>query len=292
VNQGPLAQGPQPGDIKTNPKHQLWRAMHSDGRAWSGGMKINPKDGQLYVWIRPGTFTMGCSSDDPECFDGEKPARSVTLTKGFWMGHTATTVGAWKKMGRPLPAEPKFVDRELNPGWREEQQPIVNVNWEESEGFCEAAGLRLPTEAEWEYAARAGTTRSRYGNLDDIAWYADNSGKQRIDSAAIWQDDNKNYGTRLKNNGNGLHPVALKRPNAWQLYDMLGNLYQWTGDWYGEKYYDQGENLDPLGPPGGPYRVLRGGSWSDFPRNLRASYRGSFEPVGRSHVVGFRCVGE
>ncbi len=149
-------------------------------------------------------------------------------------------------------------DHDFNPGWSNDQQPVIGVQWQEAKDFCEASGGRLPTEAEWEYAARAGNANVRYGELDGIAWYADNSGRQRLDSAEIAKTDGQNYLNRLIANGNGPRPVALKRPNAWKLYDMLGNVWQWTNDWYDAKYYDQREANDPLGPPGGQFRSLRG----------------------------------
>jgi formylglycine-generating enzyme required for sulfatase activity len=261
-----------------------------------GDSKVNPTDGQRYVWITPGTFQMGCSPGDAECFEDEKPAHGVTLTKGFWMGRTAVTVGAFKRYaqatGKPMPPEKDDIGRLLNAAAGNDNLPVVAITWDEAAGFCGWAGMRLPTEAEWEYAARAGTTSARYGNLDDIAWYGDNSGKQRIDSTAIWNTDSKNYAKRLYDNGNGPKPVGQKQPNAYGLYDMLGNVWQWTADWYGGKFYQASERRDPTGPPGGTYRVLRGGSWFNRPWYVRVSYRVRLEPGFRGSYIGFRCVGE
>lgn len=117
--------------------------------------------------------------------------------------------------------------------------PAVIVTWDEARSYCEWSGGRLPTEAEWEYTARAGNPSARYGDLDAIAWYADNGGKQRIHSAQIWRTDQPNYGKRLFGNGNGPHPVGQKQPNGWNLYDMLGNVWQWTADWYDGQYYSR-----------------------------------------------------
>ena len=263
----------------------------------AGTTEVNPKDGLTYVWIPPGKFQMGCSPSDSECDNNEKPAHEVTITRGFWMGQTAVTVDAWKRYvqarGKSMPAEPVRLGRALNPGWRVGQQPVVNVNWEDAAGFCAWNGGRLPTEAEWEYAGRAATDGARYGDLDEIAWYADNSGLQRLDSRSIFRTDRANYFRRLNGNGDGPHPVELKRPNGWNLYDMLGNVWQWTSDWYGENYYGQRDTIDPKGPLGGDRRAMRGGSWDSYPSDVRVSYRYWQErPDRRGDWIGFRCVGE
>jgi len=257
----------------------------------------NRASGLKEVWIPPGAFTMGCSEGDTECDDDEKPAHPVTITKGFWMGQTEVTVGAFKRYsratGKPMPPETGASGRTLNPGWKNEGEPIGNVTFHEAAGFCAwAGGMRLPTEAEWEYAARAGSREARYAPLEDIGWYADNSGDQRFNSVRIWTEDESNYNNRLKENGNGPKVVARKRPNAWGLYDMLGNVWEWTADWYAEKYYQAKEAQDPQGPPGGTQRIMRGGAWNNFHRNLRASYRVKNGPEKRLIVSGFRCVGE
>ncbi|MGO9275071.1 MAG: formylglycine-generating enzyme family protein [Terriglobia bacterium] len=262
----------------------------------AGTTKVNPKDGLTYVWIPPGTFQMGCPAGDTECDGDEKPAHEVTITQGFWMGRTSVTVGAWKRYraatGTPaLPTEDELGRKNLNEAGGDDNLPVVFVNWEESRGFCEWSEGRLPTEAEWEYAARAGATGARYGSLDAIAWYADNSGKQRIDSAEISRTDHANLDTRLFENGNGPHPVGQKQPNAWNLYDMLGNVGQWTADQYDAKYYDRGDNRDPLGPPAGQERVLRGGSWVSHREFERASFRGKAGPEYRNNYLGVRCAG-
>jgi formylglycine-generating enzyme required for sulfatase activity len=216
--------------------------------------KTNPNDGLEYVWIPPGTFTMGCSPGDSECFFGD--AHPVTITKGFWLGKTPVTQQAYRQVTGKDPSGLKGANR-----------PAKTVTWDEARDYCRAIGGRLPTEAEWEYAARAGSTQPRYGDIDRIAWYSGNSGAQT-------------------------HDVGQKQPNAFGLYDMLGNVWQWIADWYDEKYYQRSQDRDPTCPTSGKYRVLRGGSWSDHPRNVRVSSRDRYEPGDRSDIIGFRCVGE
>jgi serine/threonine-protein kinase len=229
-------------------------------------VRDNPEDGLKYVWIPPGTFMMGCSPGDSECDADEKPAHQVTITKGFWIGQTPVTVGAYKRnvgaTGRQMPPTPNF-----NNSWANENMPIVNVTWDEAQAYCGWMGGRLPTEAEWEYAARGGSTEARYGNLDEIAWYNQNS-------------------------GNRTHDVAQKRPNGFGLYDMLGNVWEWVNDWYGENYYPASPERDPRGPDSGQLRVLRGGSWFVNPGIVRVSNRGWFNPANRDSTLGFRCGGE
>ena len=201
---------------------------------------------------------MGCSPGDNECTDDEKPAHTVTISRGFWMGQTEVTVGAYKRFaisgGGALPS-----------GNGNDDQPVVYVSWNGAAAYCRWAGGRLPTEAEWEYAARAGTAVERYGNPDAVAWHNGNSGKR-------------------------VHAVGQKEPNAFRLFDMLGNVYEWVADWYGKEYFGASEPRDPQGPPSGEYRVLRGGSWVVNPGLARASYRGWNPPGGRIVDLGFRCV--
>jgi len=221
----------------------------------AGTTNVHPKDGLAYAWIPPGTFTMGCSPGDGECFKDENPAHQVTITKGFWIGQTDVTQEAYQRVKGANPSH-----------FRGPKLPVDSISWNEAKSYCEAAGMRLPTEAEWEYAARAGITAIRYGDIDQIAWYSGNSGSTT-------------------------HEVSRKEPNAWNLYDMLGNVWQWTADWYDAGTYARGDNRDPQGPPGGQVRVLRGGSFDNDTRNLRASFRSRVVPGSRDVSIGFRCAG-
>jgi formylglycine-generating enzyme required for sulfatase activity len=264
----------------------------------AGTVRVNPNDGLKYVWIPPGTFMMGCSPGDTECGNDEKPPHQVTIAKGFWLGQTEVTVGAYKRFavatGRHMAPKPHFDGMPLNPGWGNEAIPIVDVTWDDAHAYCRWAGERLPTEAEWEYAARAGSTASRYGDLNEIAWYADNSGRERLDSTKIYKEDNANYAQRLKENGDSIHDVGLKRANGFGLYDILGNVWEWVNDRYDENYYQNSPPQDPQGPRRGrgDESVLRGGSWNDPPSYVRASSRMSFNSELMFENSGFRCGGE
>ena len=227
-----------------------------------GTVKTNPKDGLKYVWIPPGRFMMGCSPGDAECGDDEKPSHEVTLTKGFWMGETEVTQAAYQKVTGNNPSASKGANL-----------PVESVSWEDAQAYCRATGGRLPTEAEWEYAARAGSTGSRYGDLDQIAWYRDISAPRE---------------------------VGKKQANAWGLYDMLGNVWEWVADWYAG--YPAGSQRDPAGPSkknaakidegqGGESHVMRGGSWGANSMSTRASVRGFDIPWSGESTYGFRCAG-
>jgi len=232
----------------------VWQLDVPMSTAAEAKTKVNPHDELTYVLITAGTFQMGCSADDSACKDEEKPAHSVNLTKDFWIGQTPVTQAAYKKvMG-------------VNPSvFQEDQAPVEHVAWTDADAYCKAVGMRLPTEAEYEYAARGGSTEARYGAINDIAWDFGNSG--------------------------GLKPreVKLKQPNAYGLYDMLGNVWEWTADWYGP--YSDASATDPTGPPSGKERSERGGSWFNGPLDIRVSSRDHHLPDYWYTDVGFRCAG-
>jgi formylglycine-generating enzyme required for sulfatase activity len=219
-----------------------------------GDTRINPKDGLTYAWIPPGTFMMGCTTGDPECYSDEKPAHQVTISKGFWMGQTEVTQEAFKRVTGKSPST--FKGTKL---------PVEQVTWNDAKSYCEAVGMRLPTEAEWEYAARGGASGARYGKLDEIGWY-------------------------MSNSENKTHEVGYKQANGFGLNDMLGNVWEWVSDWYGS--YPANAASDPQGAASGQYLVLRGGSWGNDAKYIRVSFRFRDAPENRGINIGFRCGGE
>jgi formylglycine-generating enzyme required for sulfatase activity len=131
-----------------------------------------------------------------------------------------------------------------------------------------------------------------YGRFDDIAWHVDNCGRARLDSAKIWVEDRENYSTRVSENGNMPHEVGQKLPNAFGLYDMIGNVIEWVNDWYDEKYYQNSPPQDPPGPASGGERVLRGGAWDLIVWFDRVSARFPLVPESSYSDIGMRCVWE
>ena len=216
---------------------------------------------QLYeiemIYIPPGEFMMG--SDAGEYY--EWPVHRVRITKGFWLGKYEVTQGQWRDV---MGSNPSYFKEGDN-------YPVEQVSWNDVQSFIQrlnqltGRAFRIPTEAEWEYACRAGTTGERYGNLDDIAWYNENS-------------------------GSSTQTVGRKQPNAFGLYDMLGNVKEWVQDWYDSTYYSRSPVDDPPGPSSGDYRVWRGGSWRTDARYVRAAYRGFYPPSEAHNFLGFRLA--
>lgn len=225
--------------------------------------------GSEFVAIPPGSFEMGCVPGDDKCLGDEEPRHRVTLTKGFWLQTTEVTVAQYRKFARAT-SRP----------WREaelaalgDDHPVVCVTWEDAAAYCRWAGGRLPTEAEWEYAARGGQDGQIYpwGNAasHDRANYGQTGGRD------IWERTS---------------PVASFPPNGYGLYDMSGNVYEWCADWYAETYYGQSPAVDPQGPTSGQDRVVRGGSFEFIPAAVRSSSRLPWPPTLTMDLIGFRCL--
>jgi formylglycine-generating enzyme required for sulfatase activity len=225
--------------------------------------------GMAMLLIPAGEFTMGSPDGDSD----EKPPHKVRITKPFWLGKCEVTVGQFRK----FVADSKY---DAGTGWQTafasqtDDHPVVNVSWDDAKAFCdwltkkESKKYRLPTEAEWEYACRAGTqTQWSFGdNESDLGTYAWFSG----------------------NSSNQTHPVGQKQPNAWGLYDMHGNVWEWCADWYDSGYYGKSSANDPTGPEGGSSRVYRGGSWYPPAWDCRSASRLYYEPGSRLYFLGLR----
>ena len=228
-----------------------------------------PEDGLEYVHIPPGSFQMGCVPGDREGADDEKPPHRVDISQGFWISRGPVTVRAYRLFAeatRPaMPLAPAF-----NIDWEKEDHPIVNVSWEDAAAYCEWAGGRLPTEAEWEYAARGGKGGLKYPWGDEIS---------QLDA---------NYG----GNVGGTSAVGSYPANRFGLHDMAGNVWEWVVDWGDEDYYKNSPTADPQGPESGKARVLRGGAWSFDSVDLRVSVRNSYRPDDWDYSFGFRCARE
>ena len=219
-----------------------------------------------FVLIEPGTFEMGSPETEAGRFDDEGPVHTVTLSQPFYLGKYEVTQEQWQAVMGNNPSDFSGCGSNC---------PVENVSWEDAQEFIvrlnrnEGVNMyRLPTEAEWEYAARAGTqTAYHFGDdadqLGAYAWYNENSDRET-------------------------HPVGQKQPNGWGLYDMLGNVWEWTAGWYGP--YSAGSVTDPRGPSTGARRVARGGSWSYYARYCRAANRSRDSPGFRNISLGFRLA--
>lgn len=248
---------------------------------------------QRMRYLFPGRFLMGSPKSEAGRYDDEAQ-HSVILTQGFWLADTPCTQALWQAIMRTNPSR-----------FRSRRRPVERVNWTEAQSFVRTlqqrldatVEARLPTEAEWEYACRAGTTTSTYAGeleilgerngplLDRIAWYGGNSGVGfELDNghdSSIWREK------QFEHERAGTREVAGKDPNPWGLYDTLGNVWEWCAD-YREEGYPAEVQTDPTGPTVGNSRVLRGGSWIVLAGRVRAAFRGWNGPGLHSASLGFR----
>ena len=247
------AQGPPP-----SPTMRTLPELLAAGSPWTS------PSGMEFAWVPAGDFVMG-SPEGQVNHNSDERQHGVRISRGFWMGKYEVTQGEWEAVMDSNPSSFK------NCGAR---CPVERVSWEDVQeyirklnGLQSGSGnvYRLPTEAEWEYAARAGTgtTLLGYTATTEIAWCDSNSDGRT-------------------------HPVGQKRGNAWGLHDMLGNVREWTADWYGD--YPLGTVTDPRGPSTGKYRVRRGGGWLHHTGMISPARRGAGRPDGRYSSVGFRLV--
>ena len=243
--------------VVTNPK--LREAIAGTGLPWR--VRDNGSGIEMLL-VPPGNFQMGCSSSVAHaCSSDENPVHGVTLTNAFYLGRYEVTQAQWKAKIGSNPSTFQSESAEV-PAAQVPNRPVEQVTWNMIQDFLIATGMRLPTEAEWECAYRAGTTTAFHGSstgsggtnddavVGSIAWFAPNSASQ----------------TR---------PVGGKAPNGLGFHDMAGNVYERVADWYLNSYYTNSPRIDPLGPPTGEYRVLRGGSYFSNSEPLRASARES-----------------
>jgi len=223
------------------------------------------------VTIYDATFLMGCSDEDTNCASDEYPQHDVTISL-FEISRYEVTQGQWEEVMGSLP--PDIESHSLGYG---DNYPVYYVSWNDVQEFIEElnyqTGLnyRLPTEAEWEYAARAETETTWYCGddeicLNDIAWYDEEFGTGKT------------------------RPVGQKDSNDWGLYDMSGNVWEWVQDWYSDSYYGVSPSDDPIGPASGSRRVIRGGGWKGSSIFCRSSRRISSPPCGSGYGKGFRLV--
>ncbi len=220
------------------------------------------------IWVKPGTFRMGSPPDEPNRNKAEGPQLPVTLSQGFWLGKTEVTQAQYEAATGTNPSRFATAGKDA---------PVERVSWLDAMDFCKkltarerAAGrlpegyiYTLPTEAQWEYACRAGTTADFAGNPDAMAWHEQNSGETT-------------------------HPVATKQPNAWGFYDMSGNVLEWCFDWYGD--YPRTARTDPCGPSSGHFRMARGGSWRVSINVGRSAARSGGSSARRDYTLGFRLA--
>ncbi len=226
------------------------------------------------VWVEPGTFAMGSAESEAGRWEDEGPQHEVRISRGFYLGKYTVTQAQWAQVMGTRPWEKQDFVLE-NP-----DHPAVYVSWEDAQEFIgrvNGAGegtWRLPSEAEWEYACRAGTTTpwsfgAEESRVGDHAWYRDNAWEAGAQYA---------------------HLVGTKQPNPWGLYDMHGNVWEWVQDWHGQ--YPKEAQTDPTGPEKGTIRVLRGSGYSSLARAVRSGFRYGYTPARRFHCIGFRLARE
>ena len=237
---------------------------------------------RINVKVKAGKFTMGATEEQgSDAEEKEKPAHKVSLTKDYYIGQTEVTQALWQAV---LGSNPSY--------FKDDNLPVENVSWEDCQRFIfelnslTGSKFRLPTEAEWEYAARGGNKSRGYkysgsNSNDHVAWYYENSGNNRL-------DDNKWKYDDITTNNCRTHPVGTKSSNELGIFDMSGNVWEWCNDWFGN--YSSSTQTNPTGPSTGSYRVCRGGSLNNIAKVCRVSSRLTPSPHNRNKDLGLRLV--
>jgi formylglycine-generating enzyme required for sulfatase activity/tRNA A-37 threonylcarbamoyl transferase component Bud32 len=234
-------------------------------------MQVSPNDGMVQVFVPAGKFLMGSTDSDPEAGSDEKPQHTVLLN-AYWIDQTEVTNAMYAMCVQAKACQPPVSTGRSyygDPQW--DDYPVVYVSWDEAQTYCNWAGRRLPTEAEWEKEAR-GTDGRKY------PW-----GDAKPDQNLLNFNWNVKDITRV-----GLYPAGASPYGA---LDMAGNVWEWVADWYDKTFYAGAPSQNPSGPSAGEYRVLRGGNWSSRSDNVRAASRFSDLPDSRYDYLGFRCAG-
>ncbi|MBQ9585029.1 MAG: formylglycine-generating enzyme family protein, partial [Muribaculaceae bacterium] len=230
------------------------------------------------VGVEGGTFMMGAADGDSEAYSDERPRHQVTLSS-FAIGQTEVTQELWQAV---MGSNPSYYYG--NSYGTNLKRPVEYVSWNDCQDFfvklnaITGKKFRLPTEAEWEFAARGGNNSRGYkysgsNTLGEVAWYWDNIPSQSSGTSG--------YGTQS---------VATKQANELGLYDMSGNVWEWCQDWYNDSYYSSSQSVDPTGPSSGSIRVFRGGGWDDFAWSCRLAGRGDVSPDSRYSILGLRLA--
>lgn len=249
------------------------------------GVIVRNQIGMEFGYVPAGTFMMG--SENGQTW--EKPVHQVTIREGFYMGRYEVTQAQWQQVMGSNPSYFKNCD----------QCPVEQVSWNDAQEFIQRLNAhgdgfiyRLPSEAEWEYACRAGRTGDFTGNLDLTAWYGNNSGQRYLDAAEIWRQYPNTAFQYIAKNGGKTHPAGQKQPNAFGIYDMYGNVWEWCADYYHENYNGSPNDGSPwlMGGASTP-RVMRGRSWVDDAAHIRSTDRSGVMPDVRTGTnYGFRVV--
>ncbi|MEY3144214.1 MAG: hypothetical protein RLY21_2707 [Planctomycetota bacterium] len=227
--------------------------------------------------IPPGTFNMGCSASNTYgCNGDESPVHAVTLTNAFYMGRYEVTQAQWTAKMGSNPSGFQSASAEV-PAAQVPNRPVERVSWNTIQGFLAATGMRLPTEAEWEYAYRAGTTTAFHGFMG----YLNGTNDDTLVGSIAWGRFNQTLNGQTR-------PVGGKAANGYGLYDMSGNVWEWVNDWYG--YYSSAAQTNPTGPTLGSQRVTRGGGWDDYADIVRSSWRSALTPDTTGIILGFRVA--